>query len=262
MRLKLLLPPLLLILFVVLSGCQEDKSKQLSKETIIENTKAPNGQSKVTKIQEVESVTVVEAPKNISSPSEAVTYQYKVTFKDGKEVFPQKNDIVFETTLGDTSIVAIRSPEGETNYTVFLYEHKNAQKWIVNGFLRLQGSTGFTNKEGLDLPMEKFNTLNLKIPEKNIKVWTFANEKEIVTITVYNRFPFVERNNPEKISLSNRNEAYVSEDYFKNSYLYYFDSEKIIVISGNSSKQNIINLANSLPFVNSAFFPSPKVDKQ
>ncbi len=114
------------------------------------------------------------------------------------------------------------------------------------------------NKEGLDLPMDKFNALNLKIPKKNKKIWAFANEKEIVTIAVYNRFPFVETNDPEKITLTNKNEAYVSKENLKNSYLYYFDSGKLIVVCGNIGKQNIINLANSLPSVNSAFFPSPK----
>ncbi|EJL40727.1 hypothetical protein BAG01nite_49520 [Brevibacillus agri] len=258
MRIKLLFTFLLLILFGALLGCQEDTSKQQNKEIIIEDTKVPNGLSKVTKDKEVESVTILESPKNASSPSEAVTYQYKVTFKDGKSAFPQKNDIVFESTLGDTSIVAIRSPEGETNYTVFLYEYNNTKKWVIDGFLRLQGGTGFMNKEGLDLPMDKFNALNLKIPKKNKKIWAFANEKEIVTIAVYNRFPFVETNDPEKITLTNKNEAYVSKENLKNSYLYYFDSGKLIVVCGNIGKQNIINLANSLPSVNSAFFPSPK----
>lgn len=258
MRIKLLFTFLLLILFGALLGCQEDTSKQQNKEIIIEDTKVPNGLSKVTKDKEVESVTILESPKNASSPSEAVTYQYKVTFKDGKSAFPQKNDIVFESTLGDTSIVAIRSPEGETNYTVFLYEYNNTKKWVIDGFLRLQGGTGFMNKEGLDLPMDKFNAFNLKIPKKNKKIWAFANEKEIVTIAVYNRFPFVETNDPEKITLTNKNEAYVSKENLKNSYLYYFDSGKLIVVCGNIGKQNIINLANSLPSVNSAFFPSPK----
>ncbi|RNB57147.1 hypothetical protein EDM57_10550 [Brevibacillus gelatini] len=255
MHIKLLFPFLLPILFGVLLGCQADTSTKKNKEIIIEDTKVPDGQSKVTKDKEVESVTVHESPKNVSFPSEAVTYQYKVTFKDGKSIFPQKNDVIFESTLGDTSIVAIRSPEGETNYTVFLYEYNNnTEKWVIDGFLRLQGGTGFSNKEGLNLPMDKFNALNLEIPKKNKKIWVFANEKEIVAIAVYNRFPFVETNNPEKITLTNKNEAYV----LNNNFLYYLDSGKLIVVSGNTSKQNIINLANSLPSVNSAFFPSPK----
>ncbi|XOS91399.1 hypothetical protein ACLMAB_23080 [Brevibacillus laterosporus] len=106
--------------------------------------------------------------------------------------------------------------------------------------------------------MNKFNALNLTISDK--KIWTFADEKEIVTITVSNRVSFVEHSDPKKISLSNGNEAYISKDHLKNSYLYYFDTGKTIVVSGNVSEQNIINLANSLPSVNSAFFPSPEVD--
>lgn len=262
MRLKILLPLSLLIVLVVLLGCQKDQSKHQNMETdtVIENPKVPNEQSKETKDKNVESVTVLESPKNVSSPSEAVTYQYKITFTDGKIAFPQKNDIVFETTIGDSSIVAIRSPEGEANYTIFLYEYNPTKKWMVNGLLRLEGGTEFSDQEGVDLPMDKFNALHLKIPEKNKKIWAFANEKEIVTIAVYNRFPFVESNHPEKISLSNQNEAYVSKDYLNNSYLYYFDSGKQIVVSGNVSKQKIINLANSLPSVQSLFFPSPKGD--
>ncbi|WP_232696729.1 hypothetical protein [Brevibacillus daliensis] len=190
----------------------------------------------------------------ISPPlREAIIHQYEVTFKDGKKANPEKNSVIFETTLGSSSIVAIRSPEGKNNYAIFLYEFNN--KWIINGFQRLQGGKDFSDKEGLDLPMGKFNALNLKIPEKNIKLWTFADEKVIVTITVYNRVPFVESSNSEKISLSNGNEAYITTDRLKNKYLYYFDTGKTIVVSGNVSEQKIINLANSLPTVDSTFFP-------
>ncbi|MBG9775875.1 hypothetical protein [Brevibacillus laterosporus] len=260
MRFKLFTPILFFILFGFLLGCQDDKLKDQNKETVLEDTKIPNKESKATKDKKVKWVKVLESPKNISSPSEAVIHQYEVTFKDGKKEFPKKDSVIFETTLGGSSIVAIHSPEGENNYAIFLYEYNSSNKWIINGLLRLLGGRGFTDKEGLDLPMNKFNALNLTISEKNKKIWTFADEKEIVTITVSNRVPFVEHSDPKKISLSNGNEAYISKDHLKNSYLYYFDTGKTIVVSGNVSKQNIINLANSLPSVNSAFFPSPEVD--
>jgi hypothetical protein len=40
--------------------------------------------------------------------------------------------------------------------------------------------------------------------------------------------------------------------------LYYFDSEKTIVVSRNVKEEEIVELAKSLPSVHSPDFPSPK----
>ncbi|WP_232696730.1 hypothetical protein [Brevibacillus daliensis] len=69
MRFKLLLLLLLLFIFVFLLGCQQENIKSQNIETIIQNKNIPNKESEATKDKEVESVTVLESPENISSPS-------------------------------------------------------------------------------------------------------------------------------------------------------------------------------------------------
>ncbi|MFS0553524.1 hypothetical protein [Brevibacillus sp. 179-C9.3 HS] len=260
MRNILLIPVLLLAVCSLLLGCQEDNLKDQNDKVLPNNTAAPKPENHASK--EVEWVKVVEPPQNVSSPSEAVVHQYEVGFKDGTKELPKKDSVIFETTLGQKSVVAIRSPEGKNNFAIFLYEHVPSESWGVYGLVRLLGNTEFADKEGLPLPFEKFNATKMSIPEKEVNVWVFANEKEIVTITVYKRFPFAPSSDRETIFQKNGNEAYVGKDHLKNSYLYYFDTEKTIVVSGNVAKQNVINVANSLPPVTSALFPSPKKKEQ
>ncbi|AWX58055.1 hypothetical protein AB432_024785 [Brevibacillus brevis] len=260
MRNRLLIPILLLAVCSFLLGCQEDKLKDPNDKVLPNNTAAPKPEDHA--LKEVEWVKVVDPPQNVSSPSEAVVHQYEVGFKDGATEFPKKDSVIFETTLGEKSIVAIRSPEGKNNFAVFLYEHNPSSSWGVYGLVRLLGNTEFTDKEGLQLPFEKFNATKMNIPEKEVNAWVFANEKEIVTITVYKRFPFTPSSDRETILLKNGNEAYIGKDHLKNSYLYYFDTEKIIVVSGNVAKQKFIDVANSLPLVTSALFPSPNKKEQ
>ncbi|MGG4443170.1 hypothetical protein [Brevibacillus fortis] len=256
MRNKLLIPILLLAVCSLLLGCQETELTNQNDKVLPNNTAAPKPEDHA--LKEVEWVKVVDPPQNVSSPSEAVVHQYEVGFKDGTTEFPKKDSVIFETSLGQKSIVAIRSPEGKNNFAVFLYEHNPSASWGVYGLVRLLGNTEFGDKEGLQLPFEKFNATKMGLPDKETSIWVFANETEIVTITVYNRFPFTPSSDREKILLKNGNEAYIGKDYFKNGYLYYFDTENTIVVSGNVSKQKFIDLANSLPSVTFTSFPSPK----
>jgi len=85
-----------------LIGCQPD----------IVNMKTPVLEKAIESNKKVESVTITEAPENISSPSEVIIHQFLVTFSDGEKKYPTKDSVIFESTLGKNSIVGIRSPEG------------------------------------------------------------------------------------------------------------------------------------------------------
>lgn len=244
MKLRLLFL-LLFLLIGIVAGCQQDK-------TVIVKPESQHSENK-----EVKQIIINEAPQNINSPSKAVLSQYEVEFENGEKIFPNNSSIISETILDSKSIVTIHSPEGENKYSIFLYEYKD--NWIMNGFLRLEATEkeSFTNKEGLDLPMDKFNANKMTLKE-NEEVWAFVDKKNIVTIARFDRFPFNENPGTRKISLQNGIEANISNDSMKNSYLYYFDSQKIIVVSGNVSEEEIINIANSLPSSVSPDFPSTK----
>ncbi|WLR43834.1 hypothetical protein LC087_06850 [Bacillus carboniphilus] len=206
--------------------------------------------------RQVDFITISDPPEGVLFPSDAVQYQYEVTFKDGNKVLPKKDDIIFETTIGKNSVVGIQSPIGKNVYTVFLYEYK--ENWIMNGYANLEifNDSTFTNKEGLSLPMEGFNFVKLEINESDKAVWIYADEKNIVTISIFDREPF-EESIIEEISIDNGNVdiGYIGVDELDNKYFYYFDSDKTVVISGNIKEKELISMAKSLPSVNSAFFP-------
>ncbi|MBP1082076.1 MULTISPECIES: hypothetical protein [Bacillus] len=220
MRLNFL-PILLLVLIGILAGCQEGSSSNESKEA-----------ASAAEDREAKDIKINEAPENVTSPSDAAIHQYEVSFKNGEKAFPETSSIITETTLGNHSIVAIRSPEGKNKYTVFLYENKN--EWIMNGFMRLgvAEENSFTGN-GLNLPMKKFSSSNIELADKNQEAWAFVDEEKIITIARFNQLSFEENPETKIISLNNGYEAFISKDKFKNSFLYYFDTEKTVVVSGN-----------------------------
>jgi hypothetical protein len=241
MKLKILIP-IFIVLITGISGCQ-------STETTVKK------QNKEQTDETVKEVKIVEPPKGVTSPSNSVLKQYEVIFNNGKTKFLTKSSIISETTLGTKSIVSIKSPEGKNKYAVFLYEYDT--QWYMDGLLRLgfYDHKAYTNTEGLALPFEKFNAHNIKLKD-NKDIWAFVDKKTIVTIARFDRFSFTNDSSTKEIKLNNSNIAYLGKDPMNQQFLYFFDHEKIIVVSGNISEEKLINLANSLPPALSASFPS------
>ena len=134
-------------------------------------------------------------------------------------------------------------------------------EWILDAILRVSaiGDVVFKEKEGLYLPMEEFNFLkiNVEVNSQNQELWVFVDPENIITITTLDRFNFVENSETQKVRLSNENEAYISKDDYENYFLYYYDIEKIIIIAGNiKEREELINIANSLPSVTDPAFPA------
>ena len=134
-------------------------------------------------------------------------------------------------------------------------------EWILDAILRVSaiGDVVFKEKEGLYLPMEEFNFLKIKVEvnSQNQELWVFVDPENIITITTLDRFNFVENSETQKVRLSNENEAYISKDDYENYFLYYYDIEKIIIIAGNiKEREELINIANSLPSVTDPAFPA------
>lgn len=239
-----------LFLFLLLTtfgliGCTSDEEAIPSKQ--IEPTKEL--------ASEVKEVKVNEAPSDASSPTEAALNQYEVIFNNGESKFPTKEAPITETTLGNTSVLAIRSPEGKDNYAVFLYAFD--KKWFIEGVIRIGflKEEAYSNEAGLALPMNRFNMANIKIGEGK-EVWAFADSDKIVTISRYDRFVFDDLSSSQEVSIKDGIKAFVGTDSFNNKFLYYFDSEKLITVSGNVSEEQLLKLANSLPSALSAHFPS------
>ncbi|MFD0048602.1 hypothetical protein ACFVHQ_04605 [Actinomycetes bacterium NPDC127524] len=250
---------LLLFVFVligVVAGCEKDKPAESKQLKSVEH-------KQLTERRKVKQIIIHEAPENSPSPSNALLHQYEVDFEDGVKKFPDANSIISEVIFNKKSIVTIHSPKGKNEYAVFLYSLED--NWGIDGILEfgVYKENTVTDKEGLALPMDKFSATDLSAEELGLKnnkanIWAFADKENIITITRFDSFPFDERYKTKTINLKNGSKAYISKDSFKNKLLYYFDSEKLIVLSGNADEEKLINLANSLPPSDSYGFPAAK----
>ncbi|HAX72953.1 MAG TPA: hypothetical protein DCY20_05465 [Firmicutes bacterium] len=210
-------------------------------------------------IKILESIKINEAPKHAKTPSEAITHQFEVVFEDGSSRLATENDIISETIIGNQGILTIHSPEGNDRYASFLYHMED--EWILDAILRVSATENLTfkEKEGVYLPMEEFNFLkmNVEVNSHNQELWVFVDLENVITITRLDRYSFVENREVRKVILNNGAEAFMSKDDYENYFLYYYDIEKIIIIAGNiKERDELINIANSLPSVTDPVFPA------
>lgn len=250
--------PLLLSIAIATTGCQQMEPTTQKTEQEPTNNKTipfkPTEQKKTVKNRPVQAIKITEAPDHISHPADAVLHQYEVMFENGDSQFPKESDLISESTLGKNSIVAIRSPEGIHKYAILLYAFE--KHWFIDGMLRL----GFSEKnfetdtKGLALPMKAFNTVKIVIRDEK-EVWAFVDQERVITIARINQYPFTENPETKKIVLKNGVTAHLSTDRMNQDFLYYFDTNKIIVVSGNIREAELMELANSLPSALSATFP-------
>ncbi|MFC7320018.1 hypothetical protein [Halobacillus campisalis] len=245
-------PTILLMLaslITLISGCNisdGEEEQEVTKEQ--EKTKTEQEDK-----PQVEDIIIHSATEEKETPGEAVQEQYEVVFSDEESEFPKESSILHETSLEDRSIVTIRSPEGENNYSVFLYERENV--WKIRGFLRIDANQGerFTDAEGLTLPMDHFRTTDLHVEDTESDMWTFVNDEKVVNITMFEEFPL--RQEAGGVELADGRKGNVQEDSYGNSSIYYYDRGKVVVVSGTLTEKEAIDLAKSLPPSSSSDFP-------
>lgn len=241
---KLLRTPIIIIFAVslLIGGCSKAEPKDISKIDTHNNLE---------KVDEVELIVIEESPARSTSPANAAIQQYKFIFKNNSKKFISKSEIANEVILGNKGIVILDTQKINNNFVLLHYEKK--EKWDISAIIDIDINNGhlFENKGGLDLPFNEF--VVAKSTESDLKTWAFSSKEKVVAITKFPRYPF-ENNKVKMKKTSDGKEIYVSEDP-NNSYLYYFDSEFVIVISGNISIKEIQNLSESIPSVNSISFP-------
>ncbi|GKV70417.1 hypothetical protein NCCP2716_29150 [Sporosarcina sp. NCCP-2716] len=80
-------------------------------------------------------------------------------------------------------------------------------------------------------------------------LWTFGNQQVITTIGVLTQYPIPEELKGEKVTVENGKEAFIYRDTYQNNFLYYYDTDKVIVVSGKVSRSAINELTYTLPSV-------------
>ncbi|MFD4703351.1 hypothetical protein ACFWM3_00665 [Gottfriedia sp. NPDC058432] len=238
-----------IILLITLAGCTPFNSK----DNNLQKTSNSQEVSKIKQNRELELVAVKEATEKDSSPSKAAIHQYEFHFKDNSKSSPSKDSIVNEATLGNRSIVILNTQELDCNFAVFDYENEK-NLWRIRSLITLDVKNGqyFKDKGGLKLPFEKFVVATST--DSNPEIWSFADHKNIVAVAKYKEFPF-ESSGINTLTSDSGKRKYYSYKKNKKEFIFYHDSEYIVVISGNLAFKDMIKLADSLPTVSSANFP-------
>ncbi|EIT86042.1 hypothetical protein A374_06971 [Fictibacillus macauensis ZFHKF-1] len=240
-------------------GCTTKEPTAKEKQTPTKTTKkeAPE--------PEVKAIEYRDPPASAKTPAESIIHQMIVHFKNGEKKKPTKADIISEATIGRQSILTIHSPEGKNNYAFFYYEKKKkTNTWEISYIIRQRmgprpKDMWDSNEEGLQLPMKTFDKLEADV-NKDAHLWTLGDTKNnIVSIFTFKRSGAITDPAKEIVLKSKKQEAYLSVDTFNNPFLFYFDSGKVVMLSGNLSKEQLVHLADGLPSVHSSYFPrSPK----
>lgn len=247
-----LLPVILPIL--ILGACTNSDLRSES-TTGITKQPVPAEESKnrpVATHEKVEYISIINSPEQKISPSKAAISQYQFNYKNKKIGYLSASSVINEVTMGDHSLVILDTKRENDNFVILYYQNEE-NLWEITNIISLNVAHDhyFTDQKGLNLPFRSFvaaNTTNAKT-----QFWTFADKKSIAVIAKFPRFSF-DQLPPDKINAKGR-EMFVSEKK-GNSFLYYFDSGNLVVISGNINRDKMVSIANSLPPSNSSYFPA------
>lgn len=238
------------VLLLCLTGCSTPEETE-SVETDIEKietsevSQAPTNEWVGTLIEDV--------PKGSESLADAVVHQITLQYKDGSESHLSTKDVIYETTVGDIGLIAMAHPNQTPSFGVYHYSRDG--EWVMHGMKHF-GITDASDKRrhGLALPEDLMYTIDSEIDEveRPVKLWTLYDESQLVTILMTDAFSV---GDGERIN----RQAYGVEYYRLNqpsgNGLYYISQDKLILVTGNVSEEELLKLVDSLPEAMSVSFP-------
>lgn len=144
----------------------------------------------------------------------------------------------------------------DNNFVIFDYLNEE-NKWLIKSIsnLDVKNAQYFNYKAGISIPFEPFVVSVYK--SENPEMWTFANKTKVLVIAKYKRFAFESEKNISSLKKSNK-EFFISNTTHK-KYLYYFEPEDIVVITGNLDIEEMVKVAESLSSTSSEYFPEHSI---
>lgn len=238
------------VLVLGLAGCTpseetESIEKDIEEVETIEVTTQPSKKWVGTLVEDV--------PKDTELLSDAVVQQITLQYKDGSEGHLSTKDVIYETTVGDIGLIAIGHPNQTPSFGV--YHYSRDKEWVMHGMKHF-GITDASDKRRHDLalPQDLMYTIDSEIDdvERPVKLWTLYDETQLVTILMTDAFSVVDG---ERI----HGHADEVERYRLNqpngNGIYYISQDKLILVTGNISEEEILTLVDSLPEPSSGSFP-------
>ncbi|WP_337873593.1 hypothetical protein [Exiguobacterium sp.] len=236
------------VLVLGLTGCttsEETKSIKKDRDEVetIEVTTSP----------EWVGTLVEDIPKGTESLSDAVVQQITLQYKDGSEGHLSKNDVIYETTVGDIGLIAIGHPNQTPSFGV--YHYSRDKEWVMHGMKHF-GITDASDKRRHDLalPQDLMYTIDSEIDdvERPVKLWTLYDETQLVTILMTDAFSV---GDGEWINRQEDGVEYYRLNQPSGNGIYFISQDKLILVTGNVSEEELLKLADSLPEPSSVSFP-------
>ncbi|WP_215142065.1 hypothetical protein [Exiguobacterium qingdaonense] len=196
---------------------------------------------------------VEDVPKGTESLSDAVVQQITLQYKDGSEGHLSTKDVIYETTVGDIGLVAMAHPNQTPSFGVYHYSRDG--EWVMHGMKHF-GITDASVKRRHDLalPQDLMYTIDSEIEdvERPVKLWTLYDETQLVTILMTDAFSV---GDGERINRHVDGVEYYRLNQPSGNGMYYISQNKLILVTGNVSEEELLTLVDSLPEPSSESFP-------
>lgn len=236
------------VLVLGLTGCttsEETKSveKDIEEVETIDLTTSP----------EWVGTLVEDVPKGTESLSDAVVQQITLQYKDGSEGHLSKNDVIYETTVGNIGLIALGHPDQTPSFGV--YHYSRDKEWVMHGMKHF-GINDASNKRrhGLGLPKDSMYRIDSEIDEveRTVNLWTFYDESQLITILMTDAFSV---GDGERINRHADGVEYYRLNQPSGNGIYYISQDKLILVTGNVSGEELVTLVDALPEPSSGSFP-------
>ncbi len=237
------------VLVLGLTGCTTSEEKEvgtdIEKIEMSEESKALTSEWVGTLIEDV--------PKGTESLADAVVHQITLQYQDGSEGHLSTKDVIYEATVGDIGLVAMAHPNQTPSFGVYHYSRDG--EWVMHGMKHF-GITDASEKRshGLSLPEDSMYTIDSEIDdvERPVKLWTFYDESQLVTILMTDAFSV---GDGERINRQTDGVEYGRLNQPSGNGIYFISQDKLILVTGNISEEELLTLADSLPEPSSVSFP-------
>ena len=246
---------LLFTSIIIIGACQNNEHSPLLTPSSTDGNKSDVIKSSDVTLKEIIGNDAGSEQKQTAE--ESVINQIQWRLSNGKIIPASKESMVWSIEFGKNSLAVLEIPETTHPWYNFIFQTYKDGKWNFSGYIDLPINKDlFSQKQGLELPMNEFAVANLATAgsEKN-NVWAFANESKYVVIGKYPKEELLPLTGSEEVMLSDNRASWFKQEGGK-SVMFYLDTNSIIWVTGNLSKEEMKNLGNSIPSVNSPNFPT------
>ena len=193
-------------------------------------------------------------PKGVDSLTEAFTSSMTYKFSGGMTKQLTESNIISEATFGKLGILNIRMPDDALAFAVVTYSKED--EWMFQEYRVFNvGDSLGKQDHGLAFPSERMFAFeeDMSHRENLVKRWTLFNGSNVVNILVANH-QFSVPPGSRVIREGSEDERFVLEQT-KGNGLFFYDEDKVVLLTGNLSEEQLLALSDTLPRVSYELFP-------